>query len=258
MYVPLVAGADGGNPLRLAGIAHVALRVSDLAAARAFYEKLGFEQAFEFNKDNRVSESFIKVNDRQFVELYPQKDGSQALGLMHVCYESGDLQALHDEYVKRGLTPSQVKKAGAGNLLFVLHGPENELIEFTQYMPESMHSQDRGKHLGSDRIADTLAGGAPISKVPEEERALFLDHLGFKSLTEGHCVRLLLPGDSGQEVDFGCETGGKPRVIFTVTDITTAAAKLRSRDLEIKVSDTGVVTTDPDGNEVLFRRAEGR
>jgi len=37
----------------LSGIAHVAFRVADIAAARAFYQKLGFEQAFEFTKTAR-------------------------------------------------------------------------------------------------------------------------------------------------------------------------------------------------------------
>src|SRR5262245_23071427 len=74
----------------LIGIAHVALRVSDLEKSRAFYQKLGFEQAFEFSEAGKMTQSFIKINDRQFIELYPQSQGSQAIGLMHVCYESTD------------------------------------------------------------------------------------------------------------------------------------------------------------------------
>src|ERR1700733_16302963 len=53
------------------GIAHVPLRVHDLAASVAFYEKLGFEQAFDLRKNDNPYESFIKINDSQFIELYP-------------------------------------------------------------------------------------------------------------------------------------------------------------------------------------------
>src|SRR6202789_490300 len=53
------------------GIAHIAIRVHDLAVSVAFYEKLGFEQAFDLSKDGVPSESFIKINDTQFIELYP-------------------------------------------------------------------------------------------------------------------------------------------------------------------------------------------
>src|SRR5580704_8654725 len=74
-------------PANLAGIAHVAFRVSDLARSRAFYQKLGFEQAFAFNKDGAITEAFFKVNDRQFIEIYPPQ-ASQSIGFMHLCFES--------------------------------------------------------------------------------------------------------------------------------------------------------------------------
>ena len=61
----------------LAGIAHVALRVHDLAASIAFYQSLGFVQAFDLRRDNIPYESFIKINDRQFIELYPSPKRSR-------------------------------------------------------------------------------------------------------------------------------------------------------------------------------------
>jgi len=140
----------------LSGIAHVAFRVADVAAARAFYQKLGFEQAFEFTREGKTTEAFIKINDRQFIELYPRD--SQPTGLMHVCYESSSLEALYAEYVKRDLKPPAVRKAGAGNLLLVIRDPEENVIEYTQYMPGSMHFEDHGKHLGEHRISQHLLG----------------------------------------------------------------------------------------------------
>src|SRR5271165_5167864 len=111
----LCAWLCGAQPANLTGIAHVAFRVADLEAARGFYNKLGFEQFFEMKQGDRTTEAFLKVNDRQFIELYPQTGAPQPLGLMHVCYESIDLEALHANYVQRGLTVSDVRKAGAGN-----------------------------------------------------------------------------------------------------------------------------------------------
>src|ERR1700727_1164407 len=55
----------------LAGIAHVAIRVHDIPATRDFYARLGFHEAFFLSKDGAIAESFIKINDHQFLELYP-------------------------------------------------------------------------------------------------------------------------------------------------------------------------------------------
>ena len=74
------AQAQTQGPL-LAGIAHVAIRVADLTKSRSFYEKLGFEEAFAMTKAGTTSEVFLKVNDRQFIEMYPQQ---QALSLIHI------------------------------------------------------------------------------------------------------------------------------------------------------------------------------
>ena len=97
------------------GIAHVAIRVHDLAASVAFYQKLGFEQAFDLRKDNVPYESFIKVNDNQFIELYPVTSKDPTPGFLHLCFEGVDLNTIFDDYASHGLTPTAVRKAGAGN-----------------------------------------------------------------------------------------------------------------------------------------------
>lgn len=82
------------------GLAHVAYRVKDVAVSRGFYQKLGYEEAFAFDKDGVITQSFVKVNDRQFIELYPAaaagNAAKQPLGFLHLCFDGDDLQALHD------------------------------------------------------------------------------------------------------------------------------------------------------------------
>jgi len=102
----------------LAGIAHVAVRVSDVAKSREFYQKLGFEQSFEFNDPRKTPVSYMKVMITSFIELYQRKDDSQPLGLMHVCYEASDVEALQKEYVEREVKAPEPKKARAGNALY--------------------------------------------------------------------------------------------------------------------------------------------
>ncbi len=88
------------------GIAHVAFRVTSIEATSGFYQKLGFEQAMTFSDAGKVSVAFMKINDRQFIEMYPHTSQSQPLDLMHVCFETKDAEALRNELIRRGLKPS--------------------------------------------------------------------------------------------------------------------------------------------------------
>jgi catechol 2,3-dioxygenase-like lactoylglutathione lyase family enzyme len=242
----------------LTGIAHVAFRVADVAVGRAFYQKLGFEQAFEMTRDGQTTEAFIKLNDLQFIELYPRN--AQPSGLMHICYLASDLEPLNAEYTKRELKPSPVRKAGAGNMLMVVRGPENQTLEYTQYMPGSMHFEDHGKHLGETRISQHLMGATLAVKDLSAARAFYVDKLAFEPRAEGpDGVYLRLPGGSGDEVKL--EPAGdntKPGLFFTVPDLQRAAADLKSRGLEVKTTPTTVSVTDPDGVIMVFTRSSAR
>jgi catechol 2,3-dioxygenase-like lactoylglutathione lyase family enzyme len=191
LFIGLCCASLGwAQPANQSGIAHVAFRVASLEATRAFYNTLGFDQFFEMKQGDRTTEAFLKVNDHQFIELYPQTDPSQPIGLMHVCYESSDLEALHAEYVKRGLTVSEVRKAGAGNLLMTMKDPEGQTIEYTQYMPGSRHFEDRGKHLGAQRVAQLMVGATSPARDAAAIRTFYVDKLGFTEIGHGIPARL--------------------------------------------------------------------
>ena len=109
LIASLITPASKPSPA-LAGIAHVAFRVTNVAKSRDFYQKLGFEQSFEFNDPGKPPVSYMKVNDRQFIELYQRADDSQPLGLMHVCYEAADIEAVQRDYVQRDVKAPEPKK----------------------------------------------------------------------------------------------------------------------------------------------------
>ena len=236
----------------LAGIAHVAFRVSDVPKSRDFYRALGFEQSFEFADPGKPPVSYIKINDHQFIELYGRADDSQSLGLMHVCYEAADIEALWKEYVKRGMNPPQPKKARAGNLLFLFRDPENQIIEYTQYMLGSLHFEDRGKHLSERSVAHHLKRAVMLVRDLPVEQDFFTSKLGFEEIgggTTAHRLRLL--GSSGDELDLELATAAtKPRIVFAVRDPAATAAELRKRS--IAVTSAGDSVTDPDGTVLVF------
>ncbi len=177
------------------GIAHVAYRVSDLDKEVAFLQKLGYQESFGFtNAAGKTTEVFIKINDRQFFEVYPQTDPAQKLGWMHVCYESADIDALYAALVAHGLKPTPVRKAGAGNMLTTMDDPEGRTTEFTQYMPGSRHSLDKGLHLGDQRISDQLLGfSLPVPDL-DAARKFYTTGLGFDARDTKNGLRLTIPG----------------------------------------------------------------
>jgi catechol 2,3-dioxygenase-like lactoylglutathione lyase family enzyme len=240
----------------ISGIAHVAIRVRDLAVARTFYEKLGFEEAFDLNKDGISSESFIKINDRQFIELYPTTESERTIGFLHLCFEGADLEAINQDYVGRGLTPEPVRKAGAGNLLFTMAGPLQpsgpQNIEYTQYMPGSLHSNDQGKHLGPDRIADRMIAVALVMQDPAAARDFYINELNFKPIA-GDPMDLHMPGDSGQEVEIvNVSLGSVARITIHSDNLSKAARHLHKEGVVATKNGNTLTIMDPDGNVILL------
>jgi catechol 2,3-dioxygenase-like lactoylglutathione lyase family enzyme len=243
------APAQSPSPA-LAGIAHVALRVTDVGKSREFYRTLGFEEAFAFSDPGKPPVSYLKVNDRQFIELYQRADASQPLGLMHVCYEATDLDALHEYYVAQGVNAPAAKKARAGNLLFVFRDPEDKVVEFTQYMRGSLHSEARGKHLGEHRVSlHMMRATIPVKNI-EAERSFYSSKLGFQDNHGKAVAQLRLPGDSGEAIEL--QPGGPTRVMFEVDDLARTVSDLQSRGLSVQKNQTFVSATDPDGTMMLF------
>jgi catechol 2,3-dioxygenase-like lactoylglutathione lyase family enzyme len=241
--------------------------VKSIADSLAFYNKLGYQQAFANTGSNGVvSQSFLKLNDKQFIELYPVGGRDTQVGFMHLCLEGPDLNALHDDYVAEGLTPISVRTAAAGNLLFTLAGPQQptfaQNIEYTQYMPTSRHTLDIGQHIGPDRVADKMTVVALAMQDPAAARDFYLTKLGFTA-SKTNPMLLNLPGTSGQQIEIvpAAPLGGMSSIVMTTPDLAKAAAQLTRQQVAFKQatstttdatgktrSEEMISVTDPDGN----------
>lgn len=256
----------------LLGIAHIAIRVKDIAASVAFYHKLGFDQAFaNTSPSGVVTQSFVKLNDRQFIELYPVTDRDPQVEFLHLCFEGGDLNGIHDYYVAEGLTPISVRKAGAGNLLFTLAGPMQfrtpQNIEYTEYMPGSKHSNDFGQHINPDRVGDKMSVVALAMLDPAAARSFYLSKLGFTPDPD-RPDRLNLPGTSGEEIEIVPvdALGSRSSILLDSADLDKAAAQLTRQQVEFKRASASqtdgrgkthtvdmISITDPDGNIIRLQ-----
>ncbi len=234
------------------GIAHIAYRVSDLDRETAFLGKLGYEKSFAMTSGSKTMEVFIKINDRQFIELYPQTDPSQPLGFMHVCYEAGDLNALEKYYDSEGLKPSPVRKAAAGNIISSMNDPDGRVTEFTQYMPGSRHTLDRGMHLGERRVSTELLGFELPVRDGAAEKEFYAD-LGFEAEMMNGNVRLSAPGAPDLHIELHpARPGSLPQLLFPVPDARKAAGELKDAGVRADRDNKLLFVHDPDGNIFVF------
>lgn len=237
------------------GIALVALRVSDLDREIAFLGKLGYEESFAITSAGQTMAVVVKINDRQFIELYPKSDASQSLGWIHMSYEAGDLRAFVKYLASAGLQPAPVKKTDSGNLVSSVRSPGGRIVEFTQYMPGSRHVLDRGQHLGPNRIATEILGvDLPVDNLAAEKQ--FYVQLGFEAEDEGDTVRLTAPGAPDLRIELRpAQPGAQPQLLFPVADARQAADRLKGLK---PARDKGIVFVhDSDGNSFVFLETGG-
>jgi catechol 2,3-dioxygenase-like lactoylglutathione lyase family enzyme len=128
----------------ITGLTHAAVRVTSISESLEFYcELLGLPEQFRLTRDNGDPWLiYLKVAERQFIELFPGAAGPHTdpagAGVVHVCLEVDDIQATYKEFTARGLSTNGEPKLGAdGSWQFWTADPDGNPIEFHQFTPES-------------------------------------------------------------------------------------------------------------------------
>jgi catechol 2,3-dioxygenase-like lactoylglutathione lyase family enzyme len=250
MFSYLVLSA--APPLPIEGFSHIGFRVSDLEKTRAYYTGvLGYDLAFDEKDDQgRVTLAFFKINDDQFLEISPNLPAGEAVRLTHIAFVTRDLEGLRRAVTERGLNPTEIRKGRDGNLNFSVRDPLNTRIEFVQYMPGSLHSNDRGKHLSANRLSDHLQHTGvivPRDKV-DDAMQFYHDRLGFAEFWryepkpgDLRLIKLIAPGARKDIVELmitsGTPTpqqiGSMNHINFEVPDIHAAHRFLLARGAKL-------------------------
>ena len=209
----------------LAGIAHVAIRVRSLDAARDFYNKLGFEEAFTLNdKDGKVNESFIKINDHQFLELYPaDPDNAKTASSASFTSASKATTSRPSTTTTSPTASRQRRSARPAPATFSSPSPAPSTPPVSprtsstpSTMPGSLHSDDQGKHLGDDRIADTIGTRRHRSAATLPPPATSTSTSSPSNPSRGDPMFLHMPGNSGQEIEIATATSLGTKARFTL------------------------------------------
>src|SRR5919106_125638 len=98
------ASADEVRRPRITGLAHVALYVAEIDKARVFYKGfLGYDEPFLLNNpDGKLALTFIKINDRQYIELFPEREaGTDRLN--HISIETDDAEQMRRYLASKGV-----------------------------------------------------------------------------------------------------------------------------------------------------------
>src|SRR5258708_31093963 len=174
-------GADEPKRPRITGIAHIALFVHDMEKARGFYTGLlGFGEPFSLNKpDGGLSMTFIKVNDRQYIELFPEVEaGSDRLN--HISVETDDAEAMRVYLASKGIkVPEKVGVGRITNLNFSVKDPDGHGVEFVQYTPDGWSMREKGKYM-PERVSSRMMHVGILVGALEPAMKFYRHILGFE------------------------------------------------------------------------------
>ena len=183
----VVSAADVPPRPRITGIAHIALFVHDMEKARGFYKDfLGFGEPFSLNNaDGSLSMTFIKVNDHQYIELFPEKQaGSDRLN--HISVETDDAEKMRLYLAAKGVpVPDKVGVGRIKNKNFNVKDPDGHTVEFVEYVPEGWSMREKGKYMTADRVSTRMMHLGILVGDLDASMKFYRDVLGFQEFWRG-------------------------------------------------------------------------
>jgi lactoylglutathione lyase len=156
-----ISGADKPVATRppIVGIAHIGLKTDNLGVARKFYEEtLGYQEMVTADKPaDDLTPTYFKVNDHQYIELFPNLGSPTEDRLSHIAFETTDAQRLRAYLAASGVAvPDTLKPGLEGNLSFRVKDPDGHSVEFVEYLPNSLQQRNFGKFLPETRISQHM------------------------------------------------------------------------------------------------------
>ena len=173
------------------GVAHIGLKSDDMAAARKFYTGvLGFQEPFSLDKPASEGPglllTYFKVNDHQYIELFPELTDPKMDRLSHISFETTDAEQLRAYLASKGVkVPDKLEPMQDGNRGFDVTDPDGHDVEFVQVMPGSLHSKNFGKFLPDTRISQRIIHVGVVVKDQVAADHFYKDILGFKDIWHG-------------------------------------------------------------------------
>jgi catechol 2,3-dioxygenase-like lactoylglutathione lyase family enzyme len=230
---------------KIIGISHIALWAHDYERSRKFYgDFLGFQEPYSLNnQDGSAIMTFFKVNDHQYIELYPEPQANSDR-LSHISLETDDIEGLRVYLASKGVAvPEHAHKARIGNLGFDIIDPAGHKLEMVQYMPGGKTVDAYGKYMSETRISKRMTHVGLIVTKLDPEYKFYTEILGFKETWRGSStgrvlswVNLKVPdGDDYVEFMLSADEpdpthrGTAHHLCLQVPDVAAALETLKAR-----------------------------
>jgi lactoylglutathione lyase len=191
-------------------ISHVAFFVHDIEKSREFYKGfLGFGEPFLLdNPDGSLSLTFIKVNDRQYIELFPEKYRDTDR-LSHISIEVDNAEAMRAYLGANGISvPDKVGKGRIKNSNFDVRDPDGHVVEIVQYEPDGWSMREKGNYMDGPRISNRILHVGILVGSLDPAMRFYRDLLGFQEIWRGSqggkrldWVNMKVP-DGGDYIEF--------------------------------------------------------
>src|SRR5271157_5506418 len=258
---PLLCGAAEIQRPKILGVAHMAVYVKDLAKTRQFYEDfLGYAEPFTLpGKAGGVRIAFVKINDRQYLEIFNEAERGEG-PLNHISFYTDNADQMRDYLASKGVkVPEKVGRGQTGNKNFNIVDPDGHIVEIVEYQPDSWTAREAGKFMPPARLSDHIMHIGVLVGDLDKSIKFYDGILGFKEFWRGSgsprmlsWVNMRVP--EGQDyLEFMLyntipdpdKRGTKNHMSLMVPDIEKAVAILKERaakglyDKEITIA-TGV------------------
>lgn len=186
VLLALVSTAQPARP-KILGLAHVGVFVSDLSSARQFYKGLlGYDEPFTIaGPDGAVSAAFVKIGDRQWIELLTRPNDGEGQ-LDHVALYTDDAEGLRRYLASRSVdVPERVSRSAEGDRAFRIRDPDGHVVEFVEYAADSLTGRTAGRDLPESRLsARAIHAGILVGDLARAT-AFYSGVLGFEEFWRG-------------------------------------------------------------------------
>lgn len=171
----------------ITGVAHAGFFTKDVAHTRQYFKDfLGYDETITLtNADGQISLCVFKINDRQFVEIFPER-ASGTNRMYHFAVETPDAEGMRLYLKSKGYTvPDHTPKGRTGNSNYFVTDPNGTICEIVQYEPDGMIALNRGKNLPDTRIATKMSHVGFMVPDLDKSLAFYRDVLGFEEVWRG-------------------------------------------------------------------------